>query len=127
MALKTGNVIQAKCGFIKRTVDTSAKTLFTLPAGAMIVGCRIAGTVSSGGTTGAVSVGIGQTPYNSASDTDVVNALSTHSAWNSCNDLNMASGTTPYNRLSYPMPITAKWAGDDNAGGDTFYVTVEFM
>ena len=127
MALKNGNVIQAKTGYIQRTVDTSAKTLFTLPAGAMIIGCRIAGTVSSGGSTGAVSVGIGATAQNTASDTDIVNALSVHAAWNSCNDLNMASGTTPYNRLSYPMPITALFSGDDSAGGDTFYITVEYL
>lgn len=127
MALKSGNVIQAKVGYIKRSVDTSAKTLFTLPAGAMIVGCRVAGTVSSGGTTGAVNVGIGATAQNTASDTDIVNAMSVHAAWNSCNDLNMASGTTPYNRLSYPMPITAKFTGDDTGGGDTFYITVEYL
>ena len=127
MAIKLANVVQAKVGFIKRTVDTAAKTLFILPAGAMIVEVLVAGTVSSGGTTGAVNVGIGATPYNVASDTDIVNAMSVHAAWNSCNDLNMASGTTPYVRLSYPMPITAKFTGDDSAGGDTFYITVKYL
>jgi hypothetical protein len=54
MAIKIGNVIQAKTGTAART-DTAAKTLFTLPSQAMVTGILGFGTASNATTTAIVT------------------------------------------------------------------------
>lgn len=54
MAIKSGNIVQAKVGTAAYTT-TSAKGLFTLPSGAMITGVKIFGTASNAATTGVLT------------------------------------------------------------------------
>lgn len=51
MAIKSGNIVQAKVGSAAYT-QTTAKFLFTLPANAMIIRVTGFGVVSSSGTSG---------------------------------------------------------------------------
>ena len=65
-----GSVVHSQHNTIART-DTSAKTLFTLPANAVIVGLRVyVSTASDAGTTATLSVGKSgaQTAYLNAQD-----------------------------------------------------------
>jgi hypothetical protein len=55
MAIKLGNVVQAKVGTVAYN-DSTAKTLFTLPANAMVIRIRAIGTIASGGTSGTYTV-----------------------------------------------------------------------
>jgi len=54
MALKKGNIVQAKTGSAAYTT-TTAKVLFTIPADAMIIGARANGTASNAATTGVLT------------------------------------------------------------------------
>ena len=112
--LKAGNVVQAKTGTLT-FANTTAKTLFTLPAGAMVVGGYIYGALSSGGATGAITIGVGATRQNVAVADSFVASLNVHATFDPDVVMN-TSGAWPFNRLPYPMPVTATFTGDDTAG-----------
>ena len=54
MAIKNGNVIQAKTGSLTYTTPVNT-VVFTLPSGAMPIGVRIFGTASNAATTGVLT------------------------------------------------------------------------
>lgn len=55
MAIKVGNVVQAKVG-TATYLNTAAKVVFTLPTNAMIIGVRVFGTASDATTTGVLTL-----------------------------------------------------------------------
>jgi len=55
MGIKVGNVTQTKAASAAYT-DTAAKTLFTVPANAMIIDARIIGIASNAATTGVLTL-----------------------------------------------------------------------
>lgn len=123
MGLKPGNVIQAKTGSIART-DTSAKKLFTLPAGAMPIGIRAFGPVSENAST----ITLGTQPINSTTVTTFATIDGTACAAGE-NDAASLAGAA-FSRQSEPVYVTGTWAEattNTSTAGGPYSVVVEYL
>lgn len=118
MALKPGNVKQAKVSSAAYT-DSTAKTLFTLPANAMVVNVTIfENTAAAGGTSGSLTI-----------KSQPVDGSSSAAAFATVADVYSSlvptlAGIT-FNRQSMPVYVTAIYAdgtGTANAGDWTIMV-----
>ena len=123
MGIKVGNVIQAKVGTVART-NTSAKTLFVLPADAMIVGIRMFGTASDAGTSATVTL------KNVPFDTGTAATFATADAKTTTGAVTTGSlSGIAYSRVGIAQQITATYVEDgtaSTAGGD-WTIVVEYL
>lgn len=121
MAIKNGNVVQAKTGTIART-DLTNTYLFTIPAGAQIVRVTASGVVSNAGTTASVNVlniPIGSTSASAVSVADVKTSA-------------QAVGTLvgiANTKVSVPQQIYATYSetGAGASAGGPYTVLVEYL
>jgi hypothetical protein len=126
MAIKNGNVIQAKAGTATYTVAT-ATGAFTLPAGAMIVGVRCFGTASN--DTGTATLTFKNVPQDTGTaatfaTVDVKTALSGVTGL-----FAVASyAGVAFTRVNVPQLITTTYAGQNsNASAGSFTFVVEYL
>lgn len=123
MGIKIGNVIQSKVGTVART-DTSAKTLFVLPADAMIIGVRMFGTASDAGTSATVTL------QNKPFDTGTAATFATADAKTTTGSVAAGSlSGIAYSRVGIAQHITAAYAetGDASTAGGSWTVVVEYL
>ena len=125
MAIKIGNVVQAKVGTVAYT-DTAAKTLFTLPSNAMVVRVTAFGTVASGGTSGTYTVKSQPTDGSSAAAT-----LATIDAYDTTIDEEGYRGKMAgiaFARQATPQYISVVYAnGTGSAAAGSANIVVEYL
>jgi hypothetical protein len=123
MALKPGNVIQAKAASAAYT-DTTAKTLFTLPANAMIMEATINGTTSNAATTGVLTLYSQEIGSSTAAAAfAVINAKTATGV----TGFGVLSGIS-FARTSKPVRITAVYTETGTAASaGAWTVIVKFM
>jgi len=122
MALKSGNIIQAKTGSVART-NTSSKALFTLPANGMVVGIRTFGDVPENAQTLTLE---SRVPGSTSVATFATVAVGTTEVYNTAATLSGIS----YARQSTPVYITGKWAEattNTSTAGGPYSVVVEYL
>ena len=119
--LKAGNVTQGKAGGALYT-DTTAKTLFTLPANAMVIRTTVfANTAASGGVSGSLTI-----------KSQPVDGSSSAAAFATVADVYSSLAPTlagiAFNRQSTPVYVTAVYADTSGtaAAGD-WTIVVEYM
>lgn len=123
MALKPGNVIQAKTGTIART-DTTEKQLFSLPANAVIIGIRAFGPVSENAST----LTLAAQPIDSTTSTTFATIDGTAAAAGE-NDAATLAGAA-FTRQSKPVYVTGKWeeaTTNTSTAGGPYSVVVEYL
>jgi len=128
MAIKLGNVIQAKTGTIafNSPGTTVAKTVFTLPANAMVVGVRVFGTASD--DTGTATLTFKNVPFDTGTPatfavTDVKTAISAVTGYFG----NVLSGIS-FARQAVAQQITVTYTGQNaNAAAGSWTFIVEYM
>lgn len=121
--LKLGNVIQAKIGTISRT-NTTAKQLFSLPAGAMVIGIRAFGA----NCENAATLTLATQPTNSTTLTTLATIDGAATAAGK-NDAASLAGIA-YDRQSTPVYVTGKWAEattNTSTQGGPYSVVVEYL
>jgi hypothetical protein len=125
MAIKSGNVVQAKAGSVAYT-DTTAKVLFTLPANAMVIRVTGFGTVASGGTSGTYTVKSQPVDGSSAAAT-----LATIDAYDTTIDEEGYRGKMAgiaFARQAVPQYISVVYAnGTGSAAAGAATVLVEYL
>lgn len=121
MAIKVGNVIQAKVGTIAGNVDTASapKTLFTLPANAMVIGVRAFGANDSGKV-----ITIKSQPTNGASAAAAVATIDAGATAAGKNDAASMAGIS-YARQAFPVYITCY--ADSTDANKSWTVVVEYL
>lgn len=123
MALKPGNVIQAKTGTIART-NTTAKQLFTLPPNAVIIGIRAFGPVSENAST----ITLATQPINSTTLTTFATIDGTACAAGENDAATMAGAA--FSRQAQHTYVTGKWAEattNTSTAGGPYSVVVEYL
>ncbi|MBV5327102.1 MAG: hypothetical protein JZU65_05605 [Chlorobium sp.] len=123
MALKPGNVIQAKTGTIERT-DTTAKQLFTLPPNAVIIGIRAFGPVSENAST----LTMAAQPTDSTTATTFATIDGTACAAGE-NDAATLAGAA-FTRQAKSVYVTGKWeeaTTNTSTSGGPYSVVVEYL
>ena len=121
MAIKVGNVVQAKAATVDFS-DSTAKACFTLPSNAMVIRVTaFANTAASGGTSGSLTI-----------KSRPIDGSTAAAAFATISDVYTSLATTlagiAYNRQSTPVYVTAVYAdtsGTATAGNWTF--VVEYM
>lgn len=121
--LKPGNIIQAKTGTIARS-NTTAKQLFTLPAGSMPIGIRAFGP----NCENAATLTLATQPTNSTTLTTLATIDGAATAAGK-NDAATLAGAA-YDRQSTPVYVTGKWAEattNTSTAGGPYSVVVEYL
>ena len=125
MGIKVGNVIQAKAGSAAYT-DTTAKTLFTLPAGAMITAVRLVGTASNAATTGVLT--LKNVPRDTGTAATFCVADVKTATGNTGNFAITAYSGVAQTRVSVPQTITATYSETGTAATEgAWTIIVEYM
>jgi hypothetical protein len=126
MAIKNGNVIQAKTGTATYTVAT-ATAQFTLPSGAQIVGVRCFGTASD--DTGTATLTFKTIPQGSSTATTfaIVDVKTALSAVTGLFAVSSYAGAA-FTKLTTPTTVTTTYAGQNtNAAAGSFTFIVEYL
>ena len=124
MALKSGNIIQAKTGSVARS-NTSSKFLFTLPAQAMVIGIRAVGATPDATQTLTLESRLGKSTSVSTFATVAV-ATTANVTYTQAANLTGIS----YARQSEPVYVTGKWAEattNTSTAGGPYSVVVEYL
>jgi hypothetical protein len=127
MAIKNGNVIQAKTG-TATFANTTGKDVFTLPAGAMIVGVRCFGTVSNG--DGSNTLVLRTRPQGSTTNTDFVSidAKTALSGVTGLFAITTYVAATSYVRVSTPVTVSAIFSdGGSTSTTGSYTFVVEYL
>jgi len=124
MALKVGNVQQAKAGTVART-DTAAKTVFTVPAGAMIYRVLAQGAAADSATSSTVTF---QARPISSATAATFGTCDVKTAGIETAGRNATLSGIALNRLSEPYVITAAYSetGAASTGGPWTFL-VEYL
>jgi hypothetical protein len=126
MAIKNGNVVQAKTGTAAYT-DTTAKITFTLPASAMIIGVRVFGTASNAGTTGVLTLKNIPLSTGTPATFAVIDVKTALSAVTGLFAVTSLSGIA-YSRAGEPQQISATYSETGGAGSaGSFTFVVEYL
>jgi len=128
MAIKLGNVIQAKAGTITYADPgtTVAKTVFTLPANAMVMGVKVVGTATDDTGTGTLT--FKNVPFDTGTAAtfavvDVKTAISVVTGFFG----KVLSGIS-FARQAVAQQITVTYAGQNaNASVGSWTFIVEYM
>lgn len=119
MAIKIGNIIQAKAATVART-DTTDKAVFTLPANAMVIGIEAFGVNSDSATSATLTFKSRPTDGSTAAASfGTINAKAT------ANGATQATLTgIAYARQSTPQYITAVYSevGAATTGGSWTFI-----
>lgn len=124
MGLKVGNVLQLKIGTLART-NTTGKALFTLPAGAVVVGVRVFGANSDAETSATLTLQSRPVSGSSSAATfATVDGKATVNGATAATLLGIA-----YKRQSEPVTVTALYAevGTASTVGGNWNVVVEYI
>lgn len=121
MAIKNGNIKQAKVATAAYT-NTTAKALFTLPAGAMVTGVTVfANTAAAGGTSGSLT--IKSRPVSGATA-----AAAFATVADAYSSLVPTLAGIAFNRQPEPVYVTATYAdGTGTANAGNWTVVVEYL
>ena len=123
MALKQGNIVQAKAASAAYT-DTTAKLLFELPSNTMIMGAEITGTASNAATTGVLTLYSQEVGSSTSAAAFAVFDAKTATG---VTDLATLSGIA-FSRTSKPVRITAIYTETGTAAtAGAWTVIVKFM
>ena len=121
---RRGGLVQfAQTGSVART-NTTAKTLFTLPQDAVIIGLSVIGAaVSNAGTTATISVGV-----VGGNGHDYLNAYDVKGATGAGQQVPSAA-TLPATALTADTSVTAIYAetGTASTSGGPWVVVVEYV
>jgi len=128
MAIKSGNVVQSKAGTITYASPgtTVAKTVFTLPANAMIVDVKVFGVASD--DTGTATLTFQNVPLTTGTPAtfcvaDVKTAISAVTGYFG----KVLSGIT-FARQAEPQQVTVTYAGQNsNAAAGSWSFVVEYL
>jgi hypothetical protein len=125
MAIKVGNIVQAKVGTAAYT-DTSAKALFTLPANAMVINVYALGVKASSGTSGTYS--LKSRPVNGSSAAATFATIDAYATNLDTIPQDASLAGIAYSRQSEPQYVTVTYAdGTGSAAEGSVTIVVEYL
>jgi hypothetical protein len=125
MAIKIGNIVQAKVGTVAFS-DSTAKSLFTLPANAMIIRVSALGTIASGGTSGTYT--LKSRPVSGASAAATFATVDAYGATIATIPLSASLAGIAMSRQSEPQHISVIYAdGTGTATAGNVTLVVEYL
>jgi len=125
MAIKIGNVVQAKAGTVS-FANATAKALFTLPANAMVIRITALGVIASGGTSGTYTVR--SQPTNGASAAAALGVIDAYEATIATIPAQASLAGIAMTRVSESQYITVTYVdGVGTASAGNVTLVVEYL